>query len=161
MSVVRDILRAYRAPREVFTRRLGDTIREDRAIAVLMAACLLIFVAQWPRLMRQSMMSDEIPLQALMGGALLGWLFFMPLLAYAIGAVTQLLIKAVGGKSTWFSTRFALFWALLVAAPIWLLWGLVAGYIGAGLQLQVVGFFALGAFLVHWIINLSIAAKGP
>ncbi|MGH1369103.1 MAG: YIP1 family protein [Maritimibacter sp.] len=160
MSVVKDILAAYRRPRAVFRRRLGDTIREDRAIAVLMAACLVIFVAQWPRLMRQSMTDAEVPLEALMGGTLLGWLFFVPLFAYALGGVTKLILNLFGGKTTWFSARFALFWALLVASPLWLLWGLVAGYIGPGQELQIVGFIALTAFLVHWIVNLTIVARG-
>lgn len=160
MSVVKDIVGAYRHPRAVFRRRLGDTVREDRALAVLMAACVLIFVAQWPRLVRQSTFSDEVPLEALMGGALLGWVFFVPLAAYAIGALTHLLLRAFRARSTMFSARFALFWALLVAAPIWLLWGLVAGFIGEGLQLDIVGAIALGAFVFHWAMNLITAVRG-
>ena len=75
MSIVLDILRTYRAPREVARRRIGNTAREDRAIAVLMGACLLIFVAQWPRLALETHVDDSISLEARMAGALFGWLF--------------------------------------------------------------------------------------
>ena len=156
MSVVRDVIRAYRAPRAVFLRRLGDTVREDRALAVLMAACILIFAAQAPRLQRLSIETGQ-ELNPLLGGALFAWLFIMPLAAYGISAISHLLAKIVGGKGSWFSALFALFWALLVASPLWLLWGLVTGFIGTGIEEQIVGAIALGAFLIHWIVNLVTA----
>lgn len=158
MSVVLDIAEAYRRPAPVFRRRLGDAPREDRALAVLMAACLLVFVAQWPRLQRLAIETGEA-FEPLVGGALFGWLFVMPLVAYALGTLTHVIARALGGQGSAYAARFALFWALLVASPLWLLSGLVAGFIGKGPQLALVGAVALGAFLVHWSLNLWTAER--
>lgn len=158
MSVAGDILRAYRAPQAVFRARLGEGVREDRALVVLMAACGLIFVAQWPRLQREAFETGA-DFQPLVGGALLAWLFIVPLAAYAIGTLTHMLIRPFGGAGSGYSARFALFWALLVASPLWLLWGMVAGLIGPGGQLNLVGAVALTAFLVHWSLNLWVAER--
>ena len=50
MPVVPDILRTWRDPRGVIRDRLSAGVREDRALATVMGACALMFVAQWPRL---------------------------------------------------------------------------------------------------------------
>lgn len=159
MSVVADILASYRAPRSVFRRRAGDTPREDRALVVLMAACLLVFVAQWPRLQREAFLTGQ-EFEPMIGGALFAWLFIVPLAAYLLGTVSHLVARLLGGKGTGYSARFALFWALLCAAPLWLLWGLVAGFIGAGAALSLTGLVALGAFVVFWALNLYEAEWG-
>lgn len=158
MSVMRDIVEAYRRPAPVFRRRLGAGVREDRALAVLMAACLLIFVAQWPRLQRLALEGGEA-FEPLVGATLFAWLFVMPLVAYALGTLTHLVARAFGGRGSAYAARFALFWALLVASPLWLLSGLVAGFIGDGPQLALVGAVALGAFVVHWSLNLWTAER--
>jgi len=159
MGVANDMMRAYIAPVSVFRARIGTVAREERALAVLMGACLLIFVAQWPRLQRQAFETGE-DFQILVGGALFAWMFAMPLIAYTASLITHLLARLVGGKGTGFGARFALFWALLVASPLWLLWGLVAGFIGPGVEMSLVGTLAFGAFVVHWAINLWVAERG-
>lgn len=158
MGVASDILRAYAAPRTVFRTRLGTAPREDRALVVLMAACLMIFVAQWPRLQREAMETGQA-FEILAGGALLAWMFIVPLAAYALGSLSHLAARALGGRGTGYGARFALFWALLVASPLWLLWGLVAGFIGPGAQLTLTGVVALAAFVVHWSLNLWLVER--
>lgn len=158
MSVAGDILRAYHAPRRVFQARLGDGVREDRALVVLMLACGLIFIAQWPRLQREAMETGQ-ELQMLVGATLFAWLFIVPLAAYAIGTLSHMLVRPFGATGSGYSARFALFWALLVASPLWLLHGMVAGLIGPGVQLDLVGAVALTAFLVHWSLNLWVAER--
>lgn len=161
MSVLQDMVHAYRSPRAVFRRRVGDgTPREDRALAVLMFACALVFAAQMPRLARQAHETGE-ELNMLLGATLLGWLFIMPLVLYALGTISHLIARIVGGKGSPYTARFALFWALLCAAPVWLLWGLVAGFIGPGVQLSLVGLLALVVFILFWSINLREAERGP
>lgn len=159
MSVTGDILRAYRAPRATFRARLGPAPREDRALVILIVACLIVFVAQWPRLQRQAIETGG-DFQMLVGGALFGWLFIMPLFAYLVGTLSHLVGRAAGGAGSYYAARLALFWALLVASPLWLLSGLVAGLVGPGLVLDLVGAVALAAFLVHWSLNLWVAEAG-
>jgi hypothetical protein len=156
MGVASDILRAYASPRAVFRARIGGAPREDRALVILMVACLLIFVGRWPALQREAVETGQ-EFQMLVGATLLAWLFIMPLVAYAIGWLSHLIARPIGGTGSGYAARFALFWAMLVASPLWLLSGLVAGFIGPGVQLQIVGAVALLAFLVHWGINLWTA----
>ncbi|HCQ64772.1 MAG TPA: YIP1 family protein [Rhodobacteraceae bacterium] len=158
MSVVLDIAEAYRRPASVFRRRLGVAPREDRALAILMAACLLVFVSAWPVMQRKAIETGE-EFEMLIAGTLFVWLFLMPLLAYTLGTLSHGLARLVGGRGSGYSARFALFWALLVASPLWLLWGLTQGFVGPGVQEKLVGAVALGAFLVHWSLNLWTAER--
>lgn len=160
MTVSMDILRTYRAPRAVFREKLARGTREDRALATLIGACALIFVAQWPALSRQAYLDPSVPFDARMGGALMGWLFIAPLAAYVIAAASHLVARLAGGRGTWFGARLALFWALLAASPLWLLNGLVAGFVGAGAALDAVGLLAVAAFLVFWGAGLWESERG-
>jgi hypothetical protein len=160
VPVSTDIVRTYRAPRRVVREKLAGGEREDRALATLMAACFLIFVAQWPLLSRQAYLDPSVPLDARMGGALMGWLFIAPMAAYVIAAASRLLARLFGGRGTWFGARLALFWALLAASPLWLLNGLVAGFIGPGAALNLVGLIAVGAFVVFWGAGLWETERG-
>jgi hypothetical protein len=87
-------------------------------------------------------------------------LFVAPLGLYAIAAFSHLVARLLGGQGTWYGARMALFWALLAAAPLWLLWGLVAGLIGPGPALSATGVVALGAFLAIWIAGLFAVERG-
>lgn len=158
MSVIRDILRTYSAPREVQARRMAEP-REDRAIATLMAACVVVFVAQWPNLAREAHLDQSMSLQMRMGAALFAWVFMMPLVLYGLAALSHLVARLLGGGGTFFRARMALFWALLAASPLWLLHGLMAGFVGPGASLQIVGLLALCAFLVFWAAGLFEAER--
>lgn len=154
MALANDIVASYRRPGDVLRRRLGPPERaEGRALMTLMLACFLIFVAQWPRLSRESTVTGQ-ELDMLLGGALLGWLFIAPLFLYALAGLSHLAARAVGGRASYTEARMALFWALLAAAPLWLFWGLVAGFIGPGPALDATGLVALVAFLGLWAAGL-------
>lgn len=160
MGVAADIPRAWRHPRLVMQRRLADGVREDRALAILMAACLLIFVAQWPRLIEGATVDPSTPLDIRIGGALFGWLFIAPLLLYLIAALSHLIARLAGGQGSWYAARIALFWSLLSVAPIWMLNGIIAALIGPGIALTLTSIFALAAFLAVWISSLIEAEYG-
>lgn len=160
MPVTTDIVRTYWTPRQVVRRKLAGGVREDRALATLIGGCLLVFVSQWPVLSRQAYLDPSVPFEARMGGALMAWLFIVPVAAYVMAAASHLLARLFGGRGTWFGARLALFWALLAASPLWLLNGLVAGFLGPGLALNLVGIVAVGAFLVFWGAGLWEAERG-
>lgn len=150
MSVTRDIARSYRAPREVLRRRVAGPAREDRALAIVMAACVLMFVAQWPLLSRLAFEDPSVPLDMRLGGALLGWVFIAPLTLYVLAAVVHGVARLFGGRASWYEARMALFWAFLASSPLWLLNGLVAGFVGPGPGQTLVGAAALLVFLFIW-----------
>ena len=154
MPVSTDILESYVRPRQVFRRKLEGGTHEGRALATLIGACLLIFVAQWPGLARAAHVDPAIPLDARMGGALLGTLFLLPPIAYAVAALSHLVARAFGGTGSFFCARLALFWSLLAVSPLMLLQGLVRGFIGPGPALTLVGLAVLATFLMFWVTSL-------
>ncbi len=161
MSVTARILRTWRDPRGVMRAHLDAGPREDRALAVLFAACLLIFVAQWPGLSRAAHLDPSVPLDARVGGALMGTLFIVPLLAYLVAGASHIAARAMGGRGTWFGARMALFWSLLAVSPLMLLQGLVAGFVGPGPALTLTGLAVLLAFLFLWLSALAEAERAP
>lgn len=158
MPVTQDIVATYRGPRRVMRRLLEMGQREDRALAILMAACAVIFVAQWPRLSRQAHI-EGAELNALLGASLMAWIFFAPLLMYIIAGLSRLVAMPLGGQGSWFGNRMALFWSLLASSPLILLNGLVAGFIGQGPALQAVGFAWFVIFAWFWSSSLFEAEK--
>ncbi len=158
MPVTSDITATYRGPGRVMQRLLSMGQREDRALAFLMAACVIVFVAQMPRLSREAHLTGQ-DLNILLGGALMGWIFIAPLLMYALAGATHLLAKMLGGKGSFFGARLALFWSLLASTPLLLLHGLVAGFIGPGPGLQAVGLLWLAVFSWFWISSLKQAER--
>jgi len=158
MPVTSDILTAWRAPRRLIRAKLNNGLREDRALAVLFGACVLIFVAQWPALSRAAFLQPEVPLDARMGGALMATLFLLPPILYGVAALTHLVAKLLGGRGSFFGARLALFWALLAVVPLMLLNGLVAGFLGPGPAATVVGLGVAVGFLYLWL-NMLIEAE--
>jgi hypothetical protein len=156
MPVTRDIVATYRGPRRVVRRLLGMGVREDRALVMLVAACVVVFVAQWPRLAREAHLGGQ-DLNPLLGGALMAWIFIAPLLLYALAFLSHGVARLIGGRGTAYGARLALFWAFLAASPLMLLHGLVAGFIGPGPGLQGVGLIWCGVFLWFWISGLREA----
>jgi hypothetical protein len=153
MPVTRDIVATYRGPRRVVRRLLDMGVREDRALMILVVACIVVFVAQWPRLAREAHLTDQA-LNPLLGGALLGWLFIAPLLFYVLALVSHGVARLARGHGTAYGARLALFWAFLAASPLILLHGLMAGFVGPGAGLQLVGLIWCGVFGWFWLSGL-------
>lgn len=150
MGVTTNIVATYRGPGHVVRGMLAMGPREDRALAYLMGACLLTFVAQLPRLAREAHVNGQ-DLNMLMGGSLLAWIFIAPLVFYVVAACARLVARVLGGSGSGFGARLALFWALLAASPVLLLHGLTAGLVGPGPALQLVGVIWCGLFLWFWL----------
>ncbi len=155
MSVTTDILESYRAPRRVVARKLAGGPREDRALATLMGALGLSFIAEWPGMMHAASADPSVPLDARIGGAMMGLLFLAPLLAYGLAAVIRLVAQALGRRMGWFEARLALFWAMLVTSPLMLLLGLAEGVVGPRLG-DLGGFVVLAVFL--WVLGGGLRA---
>ena len=158
MSVTSDIAATYRGPSRVMQRLLSQGPREDRALVLLMTACLIVFVAQMPRLAREAHLTGQ-ELNMLLAASLFAWLAIAPLLLYGLAFLSHLLARLLGGQGEAYGARLALFWALLASTPLICLHGLVAGLIGPGLQLQIVGAAWLAVFLLFWISALFQAER--
>lgn len=158
MPVTQDIVATYRGPGRVMHRLLSMGQREDRAIAIVMAGCAVIFVAQLPRLAREAHLTGE-ELNPMLGASLLAWVFIAPLMLYALAALSHLVARLLGGRGSGFDARLALFWAVLASSPLMLLNGLVAGFIGPGPALSFVGLLWLAIFGWFWARCLWVAER--
>lgn len=159
MSATRDIVESYRNPARVMRRHLAHGPREDRALMFLMLSCVLLFMAQWPRLARKAAIDDTVTLEALLAGALFGWVFVAPLFFYGLAALSRLVARMAGGKGTYSTARIALFWSLLTIAPLALARGLVSGLVGPGPVDMIAGLIVLGFFGYLWFANLRAAER--
>ncbi len=159
MAISSDILATYRDPSGVVGRMLAGPLREDRALAVLIGAGVLIFVAQWPVAARAAHLDPSVPLDARLSGALMASLFILPLLAYGLAALSHIVARTMGGQGSFYRARIALFWALLATAPLMLGHGLIAGMVGPGAGLTLVGVIVFVAFLWIWLSGLLVAER--
>jgi hypothetical protein len=171
MSITADILAAWKGPRRFIRAKLAERPREATVLVLMMAACVLAFIARWPALARQAelqrrlaeaggMAPDQVPsLQALMGINLFVLVFVLPLLLFAVAALSHLVARAFGGRGDHAAARLALVWAFLAAAPAMLFQGLFAGLVGPGLQLTLVGALVALAFLWLWLSMLVEAER--
>jgi Yip1 domain len=150
MAITDDIVESYRRPRALIRRKMADGPREDRALAALFGAAVLIFVAQWPALARAAHLDPSQPLDARLGGALLGSVFLLPLAAYGIAGLSHVVARAFGGRGSYFGARMALFRGLLAIAPAMLLHGLVRGLLGPGPASLIAGLIVFVLFLYLW-----------
>ncbi|WP_170557269.1 YIP1 family protein [Ruegeria atlantica] len=154
MPLTSDIVATYRGPGRVVRRLLDLGPREDRALMFVMAFCVVAFIAQLPGLARRAHL-EGLELNMLMGGALMGTVIILPLVFYLLAFVSYGAARLVGGHGTSYGARLALFWALVASTPLVLLNGLVAGLIGSGPALTVVGIVWFGVFLWFWLAGLS------
>jgi len=167
MPVTNDIVRTWRRPRAVIRDLLDQGRREDRAIMYLMVSCLLIFVAQWPRLRRvsegfeTSPWPPEVNFEGMMTYTFFSAVIVLPLVMYGVAALSHLIAKLFGGKGSGFGARLALFWTLLATSPLVLLYGLVRGLIGPGTQAGLVGGIGAVVFLFIWVQSLREAESTP
>ena len=98
MAVTRDIVEAHVHPRRVMARLLAMGLREDRAIAMLMGSCLLLFMSQWPYRARQAHETGGTLTDTIQHDAV-GLIFVLPLLAYGLAALLRLVARAIGAKA--------------------------------------------------------------
>ena len=166
MSVSTNMFRSWRRPREVARSLLAQPQREDRAFGYLMAACFIIFVGQWPRLSRIAAGFDVLPgeetpeFARLIAYEFLSWMVVWPLLMYLLASVSRLIARLFGGRGTVYRSRLVLFWALLASTPALLLFGLTMGFIGAGIEANLVGAVWVLGFGMMWFVGLREAEWG-
>lgn len=154
MSVTNDIVASWRNPGKATLRHLSRGQSEAFAFALLVVFLILAFVARWPTAARVSALQPEVPVFPQLMAAGLATLATIPVW-YGLAALSRLAAGAMGGSGSWFGARIALFWSLVAVSPLVLLTGLVAGMIGPGTQLSLVGSITFVAFLIHWLLALK------
>ncbi len=159
MAVTDDILATYRAPRAVMARLLAGERHEARALAYLLAAVIVIHIAQWPGMARAAFLQPDVPLSQRMFAAFLAVLAAIPLL-YGLAALAHLVARALGGRGSYFEARVVLFWALLATTPLMLFQGMVSAFFGQGGALTLTGLVVFTVFLWFWMTGIRLAEYG-
>ncbi|PTV94985.1 hypothetical protein C8J27_106254 [Rhodobacter aestuarii] len=160
MAAVDDIWRSYRSPRKVVRQHFSRARSEPRLFTLLVAAMIVIFTAQWPRLARQQFENPDVPMAGLMLGTAMALAAVTPFIYLLAWLVTQAL-RLVGGRGDGYGGRLALFWALLSVSPLMLLQGLVTGMIGPGLQANVIGGIVFAVFVLFWGMGIKVTQFEP
>lgn len=145
MSVSQQIVATYKGPGRVVRRLLSGPESEGRALAILMAACVITFIGQLPRLSREAHLSGE-ELNPLLGGALLGWVFMAPLIFYALAFVSHLLSRLAGGRGTGYGGADRPFLGASGGEPAHPAMGVDGGVRRAGCRAH-----ASGSYVVHCV----------
>ena len=179
MSVTRDIPRAWLRPRQVMGELFAKGPDDRVAFVYLAVGCVLGFVAQLPALLRRSREAEpafdarlaaeagqagmdvtdlaSTKFEALVSGALMGWIFVLPLVLYAAAFLVRQVARLAGGRGTGLRQRVALFWSFLAVTPALLLLGLTSGMVGQGPAETLVGTVVVCAFVWIWINSLYVA----
>ena len=154
MQITADIIRSWLHPRKVMARRLSEGAREDRALAYLMIACVLIFVAQWPRLARDAQFDPSTPLDVRLGGTLFGWLFIAPLALYTVALLSHFLALLLGGKGNSFAAPHCAFLVAARGYPAVAFEWAGRRYHWTRSRINFAGGISLAVFFVVWISSL-------
>jgi hypothetical protein len=158
MSLVGDILTTWRDPAGPVGRLLASPPREDRSLVMLIAACLLMYLARLPELARAAVIDPAISREARFGITFFVMMFMVPLLAYLLAGGSHLVMRALGRHGAASDARTALFWALLAVTPGVLMQGLAAGLAGSGSGVaRGLGLAVFAAFVWFWVSGLRIA----
>ena len=64
MSATTEIFETWRRPAQVIRRKLDRGVGEEHALIILFAACLLFYVAQWPRIAREAHLGQQAAVEA-------------------------------------------------------------------------------------------------
>ena len=160
MAVTSDIVATYRGPGKVMSGLLSQGRNEVRVLMFALMAGLLIFVALSPYQARAAHIDPEGPLSVRQYWSAFFWIFVMPLLLYVFAAMVWAVTRVSGQRVSGYAVRLTLVWSLLASSPLLLLMGLALGFIGPGLQAQIVGVIWLGVFFWFWLSGLLAAVRG-
>lgn len=159
MTVSADILATYRAPRRVMARLLRGERHEARALAYLLAALVLMLIAQVPALRATAAANPETPFAASLLARALALGVMLPVF-YLVAGLSRLGARVLGGRGDGFGARLALFWALLAATPLVLVQAAIGTILGQGAALTVTSLVVFAVFLWVWLSGLTEAEFG-
>jgi Na+(H+)/acetate symporter ActP len=151
MSLISDIVAAYRAPRREMRRHIDNVIGEEQTLFFAMLFGGMSFIAQLPDMAKRAHLTDH-NLSDLAAAQLIASVFMMPLLMYGIAAISHVIVARFGGQGDHIGARRALFWAAVVTVPVLLLSALVNTFAP---DFRIIGAVITSAvFFWQWFSNL-------
>ena len=160
-GLVDAIGRGWRDPRGAMAAEVGRGLSEARALVHLILACGVFFVASLPNAVREARaLAIADPVEGAVAAHLFGYLALAPLVAYGLAAVVHLVARGFGARGGFRAARAALFWSLLMAAPLALLLALagVAVEVAAPALATLLDCLGVGALAFWlWLLAASLA----
>lgn len=118
-SLVDAIWSGWRHPRRAMAAQVAAGLTERRALFHLTLACALFFLASVPAALRRAGTLDiPDPVAGVVSAHVFGYLALGPLLAYGLAALIHLGARGFGARAGFLGARSALFWAMLLVAPL-------------------------------------------
>lgn len=162
-------LATWPRPKSTMASVLALRPREAVILAFGMIAMLFIFLARIPAAQRIAL-PEGMAREALIAAQFVTLVLFAPLFLYGFAALLRLVFRLADGKGDWYGTRLAMFWALMVTAPVHGL-ALVASHPVPGLIAAAAGGWVLSGCLAaaegvrHWhallvAVGLAVALLG-
>jgi len=129
IGLVNRILAGWRDLRGSFRSEIAAGHGEPRLLAYAMGGCVALALARAPQsvlgmLDGAAAAGQPVSITMLVVMQVVAALFFLPLMLYAVAALARMTLRLFGGAGGWFDTRLAVFWSLVLAAPILLVGGL-------------------------------------
>ncbi|MEQ6248034.1 YIP1 family protein [Sulfitobacter sp. HNIBRBA3233] len=159
MALTQDIVATYRGPQRIFARFLSQGRNEVRGLLFVLIAGILMFIAATPYQAREAALDPEIPLLARIYWSAFFAIFIVPIMVYLFAALIWVLARLGRRRVTGYQIRFSLIWSLLASTPVLLLLGLTAGFVGPGVQVQLLSLVWLVVFVWFWISGLTTAEE--
>lgn len=161
-GIVDGIVRTWAAPRRAMAERMAAGLTESWALADLMLACGLLFVASLPGARREAAAlagATGEPMVAAVAAHAFAWIAVAPLAAYGIAALIHLVARVFGAPAGFLPARTALFAAMLAGTPIALGMALLNVLVDAvpGLLpvVGLLGYASLAGWI--WLFSASLA----
>ena len=159
MPVSSDIVATFKGPGAVYRRLLSDGRDELRVLSFAIFGAILLFVAQTPWQAREAHLDPTGPLAVRLYWSGFLFILILPLLLYGVCAAIWLITRVIAPRLSGYGIRLSVFWAVLAASPLALLAGMMAGFVGSGLQFQLVCVLWMIALLWFCIKGLFVASN--
>ena len=115
MSLVDDIVRAYRAPRSVMQAQIDRGITEAQTLFYGMLFGVINLIASYPRIV--NLQADPDMIKGMISGMFISYIFLLPLMLYALAGVVHWVLLKFGGKASWAEARRAFNWSAVCVIP--------------------------------------------
>ncbi len=152
MSLLSDIVAAYKAPKREMRRHIDNVIAEEQTLFFAMLFGGFSFLAQLPDIAKRAHITEQ-SLSAMTAAQFIASVFMMPLLMYGIAAISHFICARFGGQGDHIGARRALFWAAVVTAPVLLLSAVLNTFVP---DLRIIGAVITSVvFFWQWFSNLK------
>ena len=155
-----EIFKSYFDLKASFFSQLAKCKSEARLLAYGFTISILLFFERLPgKVVSHTSEGFQRPLLPAIGIDLFASIFFVPLFLYLASAIFHLALLSFRGKASFFESRLAFFWSIIVCAPILLIFSLVESFSPDIFPFNV--FKYITVLLSAWIFSsLLCAAEG-